>query len=183
MKMHLVVTGLLCTLICATAGHTSDNAKLVGHWKLQGDCKDYSGAGNNGINHEVSFTDGRFGQFDGDGAYIEVPNNKSTNFGSGDFSISAWIKCSSGAKTISDILNKYDGEKRKGFNFHIASSAPGYSSISDTRNVLFGIDDGVEGVWQDCGRPVDSNSLISTLIVYKNHLYAGIADASDPIQA
>jgi hypothetical protein len=26
---------------------------LVGHWKLQGDCRDYSGLGNHGVNHGV----------------------------------------------------------------------------------------------------------------------------------
>ncbi|MHB1458143.1 MAG: LamG-like jellyroll fold domain-containing protein [Armatimonadota bacterium] len=183
MKMHLAITGLLCSLMCASAIHAADNTKLVGHWKLQGDCKDYSGSGNNGVNHGVDFSDAVYGRFDGSGAYIEVPNTKLLKLGKGDFSISAWIKCNPGAETVGDILSKYDGEKRKGFNFHVTSSAPGYSSTSDTRNVLFGIDDGADGVWRDCGRPKEDNSLVSVLVVYKNHLYAGIADAVDPLQA
>jgi len=35
---------------------------IVGHWKLQGDCLDYSGKNNHGINHGVDL---RTGQFDG----------------------------------------------------------------------------------------------------------------------
>ncbi|MHB0998103.1 MAG: LamG-like jellyroll fold domain-containing protein [Armatimonadota bacterium] len=178
MKMILAATGLLYTLICASTAYTADNPKLVGHWKLQGDCNDYSGAGNNGINHGVDFTDG-LGIFNGTGAYIEVPDSKSLNQGRGDFSISAWIKCNPGAETTGDIINKYDSDKRQGINFHITASRPGYSSISDTRNVLFGIDNGADGIWEDCGRPLQDNALISTLIVYKNHLYAGIADSTD----
>lgn len=183
MKMYLAVTGILCSMICASAAHAAESVKLVGHWWLQGDCKDYSGLGNNGINHGVDFTDCEFGKFNGSGAYIEVPDSKPLRLGGGDFSISAWIKCAPNAGVVGDIINKYDDEKRKGINLHITSSAPGYSSTSDTRNVLFGIDDAADGVWKDCGRPREDNSLVSTLIVYKNHLYAGIADAVDPLGA
>src|SRR5579859_4231113 len=45
-------------------------AGLVAHWKLQGDCRDYSGHGNHGVNHGVGLENGTF---DGVGAYIEVP--------------------------------------------------------------------------------------------------------------
>src|SRR6187401_2031389 len=43
---------------------------LVGYWKLDGDCRDYSGHGNHGVNHGVNL-DG--GIFDGVRSYIEVP--------------------------------------------------------------------------------------------------------------
>ena len=39
-------------LICF-AGAFAAEPGLVGHWKLQGDCRDYSGNGNDGVNHGV----------------------------------------------------------------------------------------------------------------------------------
>ena len=186
MRMYLIAACLFCTLICVSCApsvvHT-DDVRIIGHWKLQGDCKDYSGMGNNGINHGVNLSELSAAQFDGIGAYIEVSDSPSLKLGDSSFSMSAWVKCEPGARVVGDIINKYDSGKRKGVNFHIFSSAPGYSSVSNTRNVLFGIDNGIDGEWVDCGRPLPTNSLISILIVYKNHLYAGIADASDPQDA
>src|SRR5262249_20936812 len=40
---------------------------LVGHWKLRGDCLDYSGQNNHGVNHGVDLI---HGAFDGEQAYI-----------------------------------------------------------------------------------------------------------------
>ncbi|MHC4445931.1 MAG: LamG domain-containing protein, partial [Planctomycetota bacterium] len=152
----------------------------VGYWKLTGDCKDYSGNNNHGINHGVGFDAKNGGRFDGKSSYIEVPNNDSFCFGNKEFSISVWVKCSNDTDSIpGDIVGKYDGDLRKGINFHVSSSASCYCSFSDVRNVYFGIDNAVEGKWVDCGRPCPSNTLISNLIVYEGQLYCGIADAVD----
>src|SRR5438874_2362391 len=61
---------------------------LVGYWKLRGDCRDYSGSGNHGVNHGVDL---ERGAFDGISGYIEVPSNPSLKFGTGDFALCAWI--------------------------------------------------------------------------------------------
>src|SRR4029453_11493882 len=61
---------------------------LVGYWKLQGDCRDYSGRGNHGVNHGVNLDDGAF---DGISNYIEVPASSSLRLGIGDFALSVWI--------------------------------------------------------------------------------------------
>jgi len=45
---------------------------LVGYWKLQGDCKDYSGHGHHGKNHHVNL---ETSEFNGRESYIEVPEN------------------------------------------------------------------------------------------------------------
>jgi hypothetical protein len=49
--------------------------KLVGHWKLRGDCRDDSGNGNHGVNHGVTFDKGGDGGgvFNGCDAWIEMP--------------------------------------------------------------------------------------------------------------
>jgi hypothetical protein len=162
----------------------SDPSLLVGYWKLQGDCQDYSGKGNNGINRGVNLSSNDAAQFDGAGGYIEVPNSASLQLGSRDFLITGWVKCKSGmTNVVGDIVNKYDQALRRGVNLHVSGSSPGYSSVADARNVHFGIDNAVEGTWEDCGKPWPSNSLISTLTVYKGHLYTGIADAADPRDA
>jgi len=176
---------LLYVLALATSAAVADTESgLVGYWKLRGDCKDYSGKGNDGISHGVDFRSSREARFDGRRSCIEVPNAPSLQLGSRSFTVSAWIKCECGtAQVVGDIVGKYDPDLRKGINFHVSASAPGYSSVSDARNVHFGIDNAVEGQWVDCGRPRPENSLISTLIVYKGTLYTGIADALDPQNA
>ncbi|MHB1458144.1 MAG: LamG domain-containing protein [Armatimonadota bacterium] len=179
---------LLCVMVILSASinantsemKTAGTPNLVGYWKLQGDCIDYSGAGNNGVNHgaDLSNTDGAI--FDGKNAFISVPNSKSLRFDKGDFTISAWVKCKPGAGYTGDIISKYDPDTRRGINLCISGSSPGYSSVSDIRNVQFGIDNAVESEWIDCGRPSPTNTLISTLIAYRGSLYTGIADATDP---
>ena len=81
----VVVTILGWAGSCAAAGA---DAGLVGHWKLRGDCRDYSGQENHGVNHGVDL-DG--GAFDGAHAYIEVPTSDSLKLGTGDFAICAWV--------------------------------------------------------------------------------------------
>jgi len=71
---------------------------LIGYWKLKGDCKDYSGKGNHGINHGVNLNTG---EFDGIDSYIEIANSPSLNFGTGDFAISAWVNTE---KDIDDVI-------------------------------------------------------------------------------
>ena len=152
---------------------------MIGHWKLQGDCRDYSGNDNHGINHGVELK-GDAAAFDGKGSYIEALDSPSLRLGKGDFAIAVWVKCAGdGACVTGDIIGKYDSDSRKGLNFHISASAPAYCSVSDTRNVQFGIDNAIEGTWIDHGRLWPSNTLIGTLIVYKGELYTGIADAFD----
>lgn len=60
--------------------------ELVGHGKLDGDCRDDSGRGNHGTNHGVDL---RTGTFAGRVAFIEVPNSYALLLGRGDFSIAA----------------------------------------------------------------------------------------------
>src|SRR5882762_5891748 len=59
---------------------------LLGYWKLHGDCRDYSGHGNHGVNHGVNLDSGAF---DGISAHIEVPSSASLKFGIRDFALCA----------------------------------------------------------------------------------------------
>jgi hypothetical protein len=73
-------------------------AGLVAYYPFHGNANDESGNGNNGIIHGATPTSDRFGSvtegysLDGRSSYILVGNNKSLNFGRGDFSICAWFR-------------------------------------------------------------------------------------------
>lgn len=92
------------------------NNGLVGYWKfdessynnVSGEVKDSSGNGNNGTGSGYSATSlppGKFGNaatFNGTSQYIDAGNASNLNFGTGNFSVSAWYKLSanSGDETI-----------------------------------------------------------------------------------
>lgn len=172
----VIVVGTLLDSIPGKLDATESG--LVGHWKLQGDCQDYSGSGNHGVNHGVDLSNGKF---DGVAAYIKIPNSKSLHFGTNDFTICAWIYTDVELDDIvGDVFEMYDPSLRKGFTLTINSSAGGYQSQGTDRHVHFGIDNAQLSDWQDCGRPnAGSNYVSNSLTVYKGHLYAATTDAHD----
>ncbi len=167
----------------------SPSMGLIGYWKLAADCRDYSGHNNHGINRGVVFAPRSeagpaAAKFNGRGNYIEVPPNDSLSMGTRAFSVAVWVKCEAGVRDVpGDIISKYDPPTRTGINFHITAGSPAYCSVSDARNVHFGIDNAQTGPWVDHGRVWPGNTLVSTLIVHQGELYAGIADAPNPKDA
>ena len=149
---------------------------LVGHWPLRGDCRDRSGCGNHGRGRGA---DPSLGSFDGRSTFVEIPPSPTLDFGSGDFSLCAWIRTAPDVDdVIGDVLAKYDPARRKGFTLAVKSSSGGYNSHGDDRQVHFGIDDAKIGEWQDCGRPSPTSNYVSnSLTVFDGNLYAGITDA------
>ena len=175
---------VLLLLIAATVSAAEEvrlDMGLVGHWKLHGDCKDYSGMENHGVNHGADLTAdgpdrkaGTAAKFDGRDDYIEAPHSKSLSFGAGDFSISVWVNTDRVLDdVIGDIISKYDSATRKGFNFNIKHHAGMTSSQSNYRNVHFGIDNAkIDATWTDCGRPGNAIFVCATA-VYEGNLYVG----------
>jgi hypothetical protein len=151
---------------------------LVGHWKLQGDCRDYSGQGNHGVNHGVDLD---HGAFDGASTYIEVPASDSLRVGIGDFGICTWVNADREVDDIvGDVIDMYDPVRRQGITFTVDSSSGGYQAQGTDRHVHFGIDNGHTSEWKDCGRPSPTSNYVSnSMTVYKGHLYAGTTDAKD----
>ncbi len=146
---------------------------LIGHWKLQEDCRDCSGQGNHGINHGVIFDAAAAGGFDGADNYVEVPDSPSLALSKGDFSIALWVHTGEKLKDIlGDIFSKYDPDARKGVNFGILNGVSVSTSQSNYRNLQFGIDAGKEGKWIDCGRPGNSK-FIYAMAVFDGDLYVG----------
>ena len=149
---------------------------LVGYWKLNSDCLDHSGYENHGKGYG-SCVSGGF--FDGRNSFIEISSCPILDFGTGDFTLCAWIKAGSFTDgTIGDVISKYDPVLRKGINLTVRSSSGGYNSQGDDRQIHFGIDDAILSSWHDFGRPSPGSNYISnSLTVYNGSLYAGITDA------
>jgi hypothetical protein len=147
---------------------------LVGHWKLAGDCRDYSGQSNHGVNHGADLAAADGARFDGIDDFIEVPSTKSLSLGSQDFSIAVWVHTDGElADVLGDILSQYDPASRKGITLSLLNYAGVTSSQSNYRNVFFGIDAGrVDKAWTDCGRPGNARYIMA-LAVFDGHLYAG----------
>ncbi|OHB63343.1 MAG: hypothetical protein A2168_02495 [Planctomycetes bacterium RBG_13_50_24] len=68
--------------------------KLVAWWKFENDANDSAGSNNGTIHGNPTYVDGKVGRaisLDGDD-YVDCGNPDSLNFGTGDWTISAWIK-------------------------------------------------------------------------------------------
>jgi hypothetical protein len=85
---------------------------LVGYWPFCGNANDDSGRGNNGTVNGATLTTDRFGNanaafnFNGTSSYIEIPHSTSLNFGTQDFTISAWAKPSQFQNNDQHIVSK-----------------------------------------------------------------------------
>jgi hypothetical protein len=159
----------LCSLIAATV--IAAEPGLVGHWPLQGDCRDHSGRGNHGVNHGVDLASGAF---DGVKTYVEVPSSESLKLGTSDFTIAARVYTAEQVNdVIGDVLELYDPDARRGITLSIHASAGGFQSQGTDRHVYFGIDNAQTSEWQDCGRPNEASNYVSeSMTVYKGNLYA-----------
>lgn len=169
---------MLLTATVAAEPNVKLERSLAGWWPLRGDCRDYSGNGNHGENHNVDLATG---SFNGQNAYISVPHSRSLELGTSDFSFSVRVHTHTTVNDVlGDILSKFDGRRRAGFNLALKSSSGGYQSSGDDRQVHFGIDNARLSEWQDCGRPSETSNYVSnSLTVFDGHLYAAITDARD----
>jgi hypothetical protein len=158
---------------------------LIAHWPLRGDARDTSGHGNHGRAHAVDFSaegpegePGTAARLDGCGAAVEVPHAESLRLGTGNFTVTAWVRAEEVfSGPAGDVLSKWDADARRGFGLAIHGSSAGYNGMGDARNVHFGIDAAMDHPWEDRGKPWPSNTYVSSLTVWRGSLYAGIADA------
>jgi len=176
-QIGLLGFALLSAMFFAVSAIAAESG-LVGHWKLQGDCRDHSGHDNDGVNHGVDLDHGKF---DGVQSYIEVPASDSLKFGRGDFTVCAWVNTAKQLDDIvGDVIDMYDPAQRRGITLTINSSAGGYQSQGTDRHIHFGIDNARTTNWKDCGHPnPESNYVNNCMTVYKGKLYAGTSDAKD----
>ena len=148
---------------------------LVGHWKLTGDCRDYSGKGNHGINHGVDLDSGKF---NGRDSCIEVIDSDTMRLNSEDFTICAAVNTEKDLHGfVGDILSKFDAPRRKGINLCISASSGGYNSQGDDKHIHFGIDNGRTGEWEYCGKPSETSRFVTSLTVFDGGLFVGSNNA------
>jgi hypothetical protein len=85
---------------------------------------------------------------------LEVADGPALALGQADFSIALWVNPRRPlARIPGDLVNKWDAPRRRGFNLHLSGSSSGYSSISDSCYVHFGVDDALNGPERDHGKP------------------------------
>src|SRR5258705_10418754 len=111
-QMRKFLLAGFAAMFASLAGYGAEQgtAGLIGYWKLQGDCRDYSGHGNHGVNHGVKLDSGAF---DGISAHIEVPGNASLKFCTGDFALCAWIYTKNDLDdVVGDVLDLHDPSLR-----------------------------------------------------------------------
>lgn len=101
----------------------------VAHWKLDGNTVDSVG-GFDGQPANIEYTTGPDGStpgaalFNGRDSLITVPDSKPLRLGTGNFSITAWVKCDVPMRGVfGDILGKFDSASRRGFNLNVTSTA------------------------------------------------------------
>ncbi len=73
---------------------TSGSDKLIARWKFDNDANDSAGTNHGSIHGDPAFEAGKLGQairLDGDD-YVDCGNASVLNFGTGDWTLSAWIK-------------------------------------------------------------------------------------------
>src|SRR5688572_3553817 len=97
----------------------------------------------------------------------------------GDFTIALWLRVPGDrAGATGDLASSYDPVQRKGFTLTAISSAGGYNGPGDELRISFGIDDGSEPTWEDCGRPSPASNYVSnSLTVFDGALHAATSDA------
>lgn len=85
---------------------------LIAYYPFNGNALDESGNGNNGTPINLKATEDRFNNkgaafsFNGIDSYVDCGNTPGFNFGKGDFTISAWIRCN-GSQSGRYIVGKY----------------------------------------------------------------------------
>jgi hypothetical protein len=113
---------IIVVIACATnfPVHSEMNITTVGKWLFDGNALDASGSGNHGTlygnplpvydtggSHQLGLS------FNGSN-YVQVPDSPSLNFGTGNYSITGWVKTTS-TKTINTIIDKRQSENGPGY--------------------------------------------------------------------
>ncbi|MDD4108121.1 MAG: LamG domain-containing protein [Prolixibacteraceae bacterium] len=184
--LNLVGIFYLLNLLISCSGNISDSLDkdLAGHWPLNGDARDISGSGrdaiiNGNIDFNVAGPDGAESAaalFNGTNAFLEIPSGKSPQPATEDFSISVRINISDASNDVTgDIISKYDPVNRKGFILSVKDNAV-TTSMTNSGQLFFGIDNDRVSGWVDCGRPGNAVCAFS-MTSYRGDLYAGTCEA------
>ncbi len=164
------------------------NKNLVGYWSFEDatgtTATDFSGNGNTGtltnMDANTDWVDGRVGtalDFDGSDDYVSIAENDDLKMGSGDFTLSVWVKSSAADDTRTVIW--YGSLKR-----YLIRITNGAESDDVSNKALFEIDDNTtakkiegdvtvaDGTWHHIAAVRDGN----TMRLYVDGLTDGTAD-------
>lgn len=167
---------------CLADEPTASEPSLLGHWALSGDARDRSEAGRHGTARGVDFdVAGPTGlprtaaRFDGRDSQVEVAAQSAPRMGQGDFTIAVWVNTEASLDDgLGDLVSQFDPGTRHGFALGFAHGNVACSQ-ANTRNVVFGIDQGTTPLWTDCGRP--GRSVYSdAMAVFDGRLYVGTCE-------
>lgn len=177
--------GIVCAVICGCcliAEADAQSPAPIAHWKLAGDARDSGSSGLHGENHGVKFETLKpgparpVGVFGGRGEFISVPHAKPLGLGAGDFSISLWLHTDKDLDDdLGDLVSKFDPASRTGFHLSLRNNTGTTNSLSNQRQLQFGIDNGTEPVFTDVGRPGKSIYGFS-MTVFDGQLYVGTCE-------
>jgi hypothetical protein len=151
-KQHLALSVAFITALAITFPASADsNIPVAGKWLFDGNAQDSSGNGNNGTVYGSSSYVAAVHQqglsFDGSSVYVSIPTSSSLNFGTGDFSVSFWIKTSA-TQEHRDIIERREYRGGPGFNvdlyygrllFQLADSS-GFTNFYDPNSQSLGDD-------------------------------------------
>ncbi len=114
--------------------------------------------------HHLKWVSGT-ASFDGIDDYVEAPNHPSLNFGTGDFSIAAWIKIEhpDDAKSVRVLVEKREqvGSSFFGYSFYLHNGRLGLQ-LADGKYFNYGSDLVVpaDGLWHFAAVTVDRNNSV-----------------------
>jgi hypothetical protein len=173
----------LLTIVFPQIALTAERDGLIAHWPFGADASDHGPRRFAATNHgAVALAPGpadRAGTataFDGRDDWIEVKTSGPLRLGAGDFSVATWVHTAAELDDVlGDIVACYDPAARRGFTFGLVHNPGVATNQSNSRNVHFGIDNGREPTFTDCGRP--GNAVLAfAFAVFEGRLYAGTCE-------
>jgi hypothetical protein len=179
---------LLASIFVAANSQTGmaqvGSAKLLAHWKLAGDFQDSSGnnlhATSRGVVFETDFSGPSpiSAAFRGKGEFLSVPHSDLLKLGTADFSLSLWVHTEQALNDeIGDLVSKFDPVKRAGFQISVRNNTGVTTSLTNERQLQFGIDSTTEPKWTDLGRPGGESSIVPfSLAEFDGKLFAGTCE-------
>lgn len=170
-----------CLLLLAAFGSMAAAADPIARWELTRDARDSSGHDCHAAAEGVTFgADGA--TLNGRTSRLEIPADRLTQFGTSDFTVSAWLHTDEVLDDIpGDIISQYDPAERRGFSLSLVNAAGVTSSQAMQRQLQFGIDNALPpGDWTDHGR-LGNAVLIWSLTVHDGQLFAStcVAEPED----
>ncbi|MCL2696431.1 MAG: hypothetical protein FWE69_08940, partial [Clostridiales bacterium] len=111
--------------------------EIISRFRLDGNFSDSFGR-NVMRAHEVALT-AEGGLLNGVNGFLQIADHPSLRFGDGDFFLGLWVRFPENYTGAGDLFSKFDEKSRTGLNFTVAGSSGGYTAMSDSRSLFFGL--------------------------------------------